>query len=627
MSKKRYKISFFILTIGIIALLVFFFRNIIIDVIKYAEAQDHEAIGSVIKEHGVFGMISIVVIEALQMVVVFIPAEFIQIASGISYNPLVAILLCELGIFFGASIIYILVNVFRMDQSFMSKHNKTINTMSKKTSKGKNIQKLMYILFIMPIVPFGAICYFGSSSKISYRRYILTCVTGVIPSILSSIVLGNLLIYFTAQGIPFWVLILGVIVIIGILFLITTFIMKKVHFKSHEGSPDSWIYVFFMKVLDVFVGRKSKVKYDRSKLDNIEGPVVVLGNHGSYFDFYYACKLIYPKRGAIVANRFYYRIPALRWIMKKVGAIPKKLFSPDIETIKKSMRTVKEENSLILFPEGRLSVNGENYQIVEGTGALLKKLNVPVVIISIDGAHLVNPKWRKKRFKNKIKVSVRKIIGIEDLNKKTVKEIDQLVDKYLKHNDFEYAREKNLIFKQKNKALGMEKVLYRCPKCNSEYTIESYNNSLKCNCCCYEVSINDNYSFDENELGIKDMSDWYNRIVKIENKTIHKNDFIMQTEVHVKRKNLFVKNKDKEGKGICTLTKQNFRFMGLIDNEEVDFSIPIRNLKALAFTAGEEFECYFDDDLYYFYPTVNPNQCTKWSLIVDELFKLELKNE
>ena len=76
--------------------------------------------------------------------------------------------------------------------------------MSKKTSGKGGIQALMYVLFVMPVVPFGAICYFGSSMKMSYRRYILTCVTGVIPSILSSIVLGNLFIYFTASGLPLW---------------------------------------------------------------------------------------------------------------------------------------------------------------------------------------------------------------------------------------------------------------------------------------------------------------------------------------------------------------------------------------------------------------------------------------
>ena len=52
-----------------------------------------------------------------------------------------------------------------------------------------------------------------------------------------------------------------------------------------------------------------------------------------------------------------------------------------------------------------------------------------------------------------------------------------------------------------------------------------------------------------------------------------------------------------------------------------EFEIEISNLRALAFSCGEEFECYHDNELYYFYPKTNRQQCTKWALIVDELVK------
>ena len=50
-------------------------------------------------------------VEALQEVVVFIPAEFIQISSGLSYPFYIALLLCDLGACLGATIIYVLVNL------------------------------------------------------------------------------------------------------------------------------------------------------------------------------------------------------------------------------------------------------------------------------------------------------------------------------------------------------------------------------------------------------------------------------------------------------------------------------------------------------------------------------------
>ena len=61
----------------------------------------------------------------------------------------------------------------------------------------------------------------------------------------------------------------------------------------------------------------------------------------------------------------------------------------------------------------------------------------------------------------------------------------------------------------------------------------------------------------------------------------------------------------------------------MVDKKEVKFTIPMVELRALAFSANEEFECYYDDELYYFYPTENKLQCAKWALIVDILNKEE----
>ena len=57
----------------------------------------------------------------------------------------------------------------------------------------------------------------------------------------------------------------------------------------------------------------------------------------------------------------------------------------------------------------------------------------------------------------------------------------------------------------------------------------------------------------------------------------------------------------------------------VINNEAVKFVIPVKQLKALAFTANEEFECYYGDELHYFYPKDNRLQVAKWALLVDIL--------
>ena len=39
----------------------------------------------------------------------------------------------------------------------------------------------------------------------------------------------------------------------------------------------------------------------------------------------------------------------------------------------------------------------------------------------------------------------------------------------------------------------------------------------------------------------------------------------------------------------------------------------------MAFSCGQEFELYHQDELHYFYPASQPQQAARWALIVDLL--------
>ena len=89
-------------------------------------------------------MLAVVVIQALQMIVVFISAEFIQISAGISFPLIESILLLDLGVFIGASIIYFLVHILKFNSEFFKSSNK-INDIVKRDTKNLNTKSLMYI--------------------------------------------------------------------------------------------------------------------------------------------------------------------------------------------------------------------------------------------------------------------------------------------------------------------------------------------------------------------------------------------------------------------------------------------------------------------------------------------------
>ena len=608
---NKNKIFIFFIAIITIAMLFFFFKDVLIKVIEYQVDNNPDGLKDLMSEMGLKGLIIVPLVEAMQMVVVFISAEFIQISAGLAFPWYIAVPLCTLGIFIGASVIYLLVNSLKFDSSIFQKSTNKIESLSK---QGKSTQLFMYILFVMPIIPFGAICYYGSNSKISYRRYILTCVTGTIPSILSSIFLGKVISYVLMENIPIWVLVVAIILIMGMLLLIGSIVISRVYFKEDRYTPKSIYYLLLFKVFNFIVKKKVKASYDDISLENIEGPFVLLSNHPSFYDVYFATTKIYPKRAAFILNRYYFRNKFMRFFFNQIGTIPKKLFSPDFETIRRTLKTIKSGFPIFMCPEGRLGLDGTNYYSTKETGKFIKQLKLPIVIININGAYISKPKWRKHRIKSNVYVKVTKMLSKEEVLDLTVEEINDIINQGIAYNEFNYIKENNLTFKDKKKAEGLENVLYRCPKCHQEYTLSSKGNTISCN-CGFNLTIKEDYHFEDNEYGLTNIHDWYELIKQEERK--HLDNINLECEVKVKKFNIDNKKLDEKGSGVCKLDNDKFTFEGNLKVKS--FSIDLEILRTFAFSCGEQFECYYNDELYYFYPVKNPQQCAKWALIMDEV--------
>ena len=178
--RKGGRLAIAAVILAIILLFAFFLKDIMIPLIRLELHHDLNGAQALLADRGLEGALSVILVEALQMVVVFI-----QISTGLSYPLWAAILLCDLGVCLGATIIFALVRWFKLSNIAFEKRRGAIERLSAKM-RDRNTVLLIYLLFFMPFIPFGAICYYGSSTKLPYHRYILTVATGVIPSILVS---------------------------------------------------------------------------------------------------------------------------------------------------------------------------------------------------------------------------------------------------------------------------------------------------------------------------------------------------------------------------------------------------------------------------------------------------------
>ena len=592
---------------AILFLFAFFLKYILIPFIRLELHHDLDGAEELLRSRGLLGFLTVTLVEALQMVVVFIPAEFIQISSGLSYPVYVSLPLCDLGVCLGATIIFVLVRMFRFHNTAFEKSRKKIDRLSLSVHH-RNTVLFLYLLFFMPIIPFGAICYYGSSTRLPYKKYIRTVATGVVPSILVSNLMGEAGKAFLIRSIPLWILIVIIVLLAILLFALIFFFLDRFCFRENDGTPDSLVYAMLFFIVKIWQGKKQRVTLEDEPLHHLEAPYFLLANHESFFDFYYIYQMAHPRNPTFLVNEYYTTRPVLKYLAKKAGILSKKLFTPDMPSAVSIMRAIRKGYPVVIFPEGRLSPDGRSNPIVEPGAAFYKKLGVDLVLTRIHGAYFSKPKWRKKAYRSDIRVTVERVVKRQELLTMSEAELNELIVSSL-YND---ASEKPLTaYRQKDRAKGLENILYRCSDCGGLYTTETAGCTLFCKVCGAVHRLDEHYFFTD---GIRTIPRYYDRIKALERKNLASFSLnaSVRTKIHGAKGGPIRKEK-----GVCSLNAHGFTYR----SESVSFAVPIEKLPALAFSCGEEFELYYRDELYYFYPEENRQQVARWAMMTDLLWE------
>ncbi len=594
---------------AVLVLLGFFLKDILIPFVRMELRNDFDGAKSLLRDKGVLGCLTVTLVEALQMIVIFIPAEFIQISSGLSYPFYVALPLCDLGVCLGASIIFVLVRAFRLSNPVFEKRRRAIDRISEQ-AHARSVTMILYLLFFMPIIPFGAICYYGSGTKLSYGRYIRTVATGVVPSIVVSNLMGAAGRAFLANDLPIWLLVVILVVLAAALFVLIFVFLDRLAFKDCNGTPDSLMYALIFLIVRIWRGKRQRVTAEDAPLRETEPPYVLLANHESFFDFYYLSQMDHPKNPTYLVNEFYTTRPILKTMARKAGILSKKLFTPDMAAPIGISRALRDGWPVIIFPEGRLSPDGRSNPIVEPGGRFYRRLKADLVLVKIRGAYFAAPKWRKRSYRAPVRVTVERVVRRDELTRMTDAELDALIADTLR---CDASEERVARYPQRDKAEGLEKLLYRCPDCGALYATETRGCTLRCTACGAAHRLDEDYRFSD---GAGTIGDCYARIAEMERAELDALDL----RAAVKTK-IFPSGggRARTERGECRLTPEGFSYRG----ESVSFDVPVGKLPALAFSCGEEFELYHENELYYFYPTENRRQTARWGLAVDLLAQRE----
>lgn len=213
--KRKLKINTIIIALFIIAsiiITIYFFPIIK----KFQTEEGITKFRNYISDKGVLSYLIVLGIQIIQIVIAFIPGQFIEMAAATIYSPIVALVILELGLVTATIIIYYLGKWIGKPfiELFLNGENETKFSF---IFKSKKMKIVFFVLFLIPGTPKDVLIYFLPLVNISLLEFLLLSTLARLPGYLLDIYMVE---SFLKADYVIFIIVIGIIVISGILFYI-----------------------------------------------------------------------------------------------------------------------------------------------------------------------------------------------------------------------------------------------------------------------------------------------------------------------------------------------------------------------------------------------------------------------
>ena len=174
--------------------------------------QGRDEFINILQGTGIFGSIILIFIQALQVVVAFIPGEFVELVSGAMFGPIVGLIICLIGLNLGTLIIYGLVKLF--GRPFVNENTKDKKFKFEFLNDPNRSLIIMFFIFLMPGIPKDILIYPVPLTNVKMWKFMIVSSIARIPSVISSTFIGASIIegdYITSIIVSVIFFILGVL--------------------------------------------------------------------------------------------------------------------------------------------------------------------------------------------------------------------------------------------------------------------------------------------------------------------------------------------------------------------------------------------------------------------------------
>jgi len=214
-----------------------------------------------------------------------------------------------------------------------------------------------------------------------------------------------------------------------------------------------------------------------------DGPWLVLMNHSAFIDLEIASRLLFPRPFCIVCTSDGF--VGKEWLMRRLGCIPTQKFVSDLTLIRDMQTALHDKRtSVLMYPEASYTFDGTATPLPRRLGALLKRLDVPVVMIRTWGAFARDPLYnclQKRRVAVRAEMSC--LLSREEIASAPVEALDARLDEAFTFDNFAWQREEGVRVTEPFRADGLNRILYKCARCGREGGMKGAGVRLTCAHC------------------------------------------------------------------------------------------------------------------------------------------------
>ena len=157
------------------------------------------------------------------------------------------------------------------------------------------------------------------------------------------------------------------------------------------------------------------------------GGVLLVANHQSFLDPA-VLGVQLRRKASFLAKSELFENPIFGWGIRRCNAFPVRQGEGDVGAVKETIRRLQEGHMLTVFPEGGRSPDGELQPILNGASLVVRKAQVPIVPVIIEGSFKAWSKDMKIWQRHPIRVMFGKPAVVHHLK---AKEITAFIDRQL----------------------------------------------------------------------------------------------------------------------------------------------------------------------------------------------------